>query len=77
MTQTENQTTGASGSETYINKAEVARRLNKQVRTVDNWMARGIIPYVKAGRSVLFKWSDVESHIQAHFRVCRLNLPKP
>jgi hypothetical protein len=27
--------------EGFIDKHEVARRLNKTVRTVDNWMARG------------------------------------
>lgn len=74
MTQPNTQNIGTGGSESYINKVEVARRLNKRVRTIDNWMARGIIPYVKAGRSVLFKWSDVENHIQAHFRVCRMNV---
>ena len=55
--------------EEFINKAEVARRLKKQVRTVDNWMKRGILPYYKIGRSVAFKWSEVDAHIKAHYRV--------
>jgi len=58
--------------EGFINKAEVARRLNKRVRTIDNWMKRGILPYYKLGRSVVFKWSEVEKHLQGNFRVCRL-----
>lgn len=58
--------------EGFINKAEVARRLNKRVRTIDNWMRRGILPYYKMGRSVAFKWSEVEAHLQEHFKVCRL-----
>jgi excisionase family DNA binding protein len=33
-------------------------------------MAEGIIPFYKLGRTVLFKWSEVDAHIQAHFRVC-------
>ena len=57
--------------EGYITKEEVARRLKKTVRTIENWQARGILPFVKAGRSVLFKWADVESHLQSNFRICR------
>ena len=57
--------------EGYITKEEVAKRLKKTVRTIENWQARGILPFVKAGRSVLFKWSDVESHLQSNFRICR------
>lgn len=73
MTETKNKTLLASDSATehFINKAEVARRLNKTLRTVDNWMARGILPYYKIGRSVEFKWSEVESHLAQTCRVAR------
>ncbi len=60
-----------SETEGYITKEEVAKRLKKTVRTIENWQARGIVPFVKAGRSVLFKWADVEGHLQSNFRVCR------
>ena len=60
-----------------FNKAELARRVGRKVRTVDHWMAKGLIPYLKIGHAVLFKWSDVEAHLQQSFRVCRRNLPKP
>ena len=56
--------------EGFITKAEVAKRLNKTLRTVDNWMKRGLLPYFKIGRSVAFKWSDVETHLANHCRVC-------
>lgn len=59
----------AQQPEPYINKAEVARRLGKEVRTIDNWMRQGKIPYFKIGRSVNFKWSDVDAFMQAKFRV--------
>lgn len=58
-------------AEEFINKAEVARRLKKKLRTIDNWMKRGILPYYKMGRSVSFKWSDVQTHLESNFRVCR------
>jgi predicted DNA-binding transcriptional regulator AlpA len=32
-------------------------------------MAIGILPYYKLGRTVAFKWSEVDQHIKAHFRV--------
>ena len=62
-------------AECLINKAELARRVGRKVRTVDHWMAKGLIPYLKIGHAVLFKWSDVEAHLQQSFRVCRRNLP--
>jgi excisionase family DNA binding protein len=55
--------------EGFIGKTEVARRLNKTIRTVDNWMRRGILPYYKLGRTVAFRWSEVEAHLAAKFRV--------
>jgi len=57
--------------EPFINKEEIARRLGKTLRTVDNWMKRGILPYFKIGRSVVFKWSDVEAHLSQTCRVAR------
>ena len=57
--------------EDYIKKPVVAKRLNKTVRTVDNWMKRGLLPYYKIGRSVEFKWSEVDAHLKATCRVSR------
>ena len=55
----------------YLTKREVAERLRKKIRTIDNWMKRGILPYYKLGRTVSFKWSDVQAHLDANCRVCR------
>lgn len=60
------------GAESFMNKAEVAGRLRKTVRTVENWMESGILPYYKVGRSVVFRWSDIEAHLRAK---CGVNLP--
>ena len=57
--------------EGFIGKTEVARRLNKTLRTVDNWMQLGLLPYYKIGRSVVFKWSDVETPLAQTCRVAR------
>ncbi len=57
--------------EGFINKPEVARRLGKKLRTVDNWMQRGILPYYKIGRSVSFRWSEIETALARTCRVSR------
>lgn len=61
--------------EAYIDKVEVARRLKKTPRTIDNYMKRGIVPYYKIRNSVYFKWSEVERHIAEHFKVCAVVPP--
>jgi excisionase family DNA binding protein len=55
--------------EGYIDKRECARRLGKTVRTVDTWMAKGWIPLIRVGRTVAFRWSEVDDYIRGHFRV--------
>ncbi len=70
-TQSVPQTQAVPQPEPYIDKAEVARRLGVQVRTIDNWMREGKIVFFKIGRSVKFKWSDVDSFMRDRFRVVR------
>lgn len=57
--------------EIFITKPEVAQRLGKTLRTVDNWMNRGLLPYYKIGRSVCFRWSEVQSYLAQTTRVSR------
>lgn len=64
-------TTNDGVVEPFIGKEEVARRLGKKLRTVDNWMSRQILPYYKIGRSVSFKWSEIERALAATCRVGR------
>ena len=76
MTMQTNQTvvTGTNGAppvEEFIKKAEVARRLKKTVRCIDNWMKRGFLPYYKIGRSVAFRWSEIEAALARTCRVSR------
>jgi predicted DNA-binding transcriptional regulator AlpA len=61
---------GRAEAEGYIDKHECARRLGRTVRSVDTYMLKGIVPFYKLGRTVAFKWSEVDEHIKAHFRVC-------
>lgn len=55
--------------EEYISKKEVAARLKQDERTVNNWMRLGLLPYYKIGRTVRFKWSEVEAFFEQHCRV--------
>lgn len=57
------------GFEGYIDKRECARRLGRTARSVDTYMALGMVPFYKLGRTVAFKWSEVDAHIKAHYRV--------
>ena len=60
-----------SGAEGFMSKVDLANRFNVTVRTVDNWMKAGMVPYYKMNRMVLFTWSDVVTHLRANYRVCR------
>ncbi len=64
------------GVEPFIDTPEVARRLEKTVRTIQNWCEKGILPKYRVGRSVLFKWSEIEAHLAQNYRVCRRNVTK-
>jgi predicted DNA-binding transcriptional regulator AlpA len=55
--------------EPYIDKPECARRIGKSLRALDSYMALGVVPFYKLGRSVVFKWSEVDAYIRDHFRV--------
>ncbi len=47
----------------YIQKDEVAKRLNKSTRWVEMQCKAGVIPYIKIKRSVLFDWDAVVSSL--------------
>src|SRR5258708_6165815 len=43
-----------------LTKKELAERLRIGMRTVDGWMKKGYLPYIKYGKLVRFRWSEVE-----------------
>jgi excisionase family DNA binding protein len=65
---TQGQPTSQPADEILLDKPGLARRLNKSVRTIDAWMKAGRLPYIKVGRSVLFRWGAVLEKLEA-FRV--------
>lgn len=52
-----------------LSKREMAAHLRKSTRTLDAWMALGILPYLKVSRTVLFDLDDVLAHLRRHHRV--------
>ncbi len=57
--------------EPFIGKGEAARRLSIGVRTVDRWMERGILPFYKVSKRVMFRWSEVQAVLEQNCRVNR------
>jgi excisionase family DNA binding protein len=54
----------------YLEKKEVADLFQVSCRTIDNWMAKGYLPYYKLGRIIRFKLCDIEAQLD---RTCRIN----
>ena len=46
-------------SDDLLVKRELAKKIKESSRTVDLWMRQGKLPYLKIGKTVLFRWSDV------------------
>jgi excisionase family DNA binding protein len=55
-------------SDGLLRKRELAEKLAISKRTLDVWMAKGRIPFLKVGRSVRFRLADVLEKLQT-FRV--------
>lgn len=55
-------------SKTYYSKQELSLELGVSIRTIDNWIASGLISYSKIGRRVIFSRSDVEDFMQRNKR---------
>ena len=55
--------------EPFIDKREVARRMGRTVRAVDNLMRDGLIPYYRFDWRVAFRWSEIQAHLAQNCRV--------
>ena len=49
-----------------LRKRELAEKLAISKRTLDVWMQKGRIPFLKVGRSVRFRWPDVLEKLNAY-----------
>jgi len=55
--------------EGWVGKKGVAEHFKISARTVDNWMKRGLLPYIRIGKNVRFKLSEAEEAINRCFKV--------
>jgi predicted DNA-binding transcriptional regulator AlpA len=62
-------TASPKAMEGWVNKRDVAKHLNISVRSVDNWMAKGVLPHIRLGQKrVFFKLSEVDEAINRRFK---------
>jgi excisionase family DNA binding protein len=55
--------------EGWVKKTDVAKHLNVSLRTINNLMKKGLIPYVRlGGRRVFFKLSEVDETFSRRFK---------
>ncbi|MCP5535371.1 MAG: excisionase family DNA-binding protein [Akkermansiaceae bacterium] len=55
---------------TLIKKKELAKRLSVSTRTIDNWVAKRIIPFIRMGpRFYLYDFDAVLTAIRKHYEV--------
>lgn len=59
ITKNDDVATNDRASVGLLRKRELAEKLAISKRTLDVWMHSGRIPFLKVGRSVRFRWSDV------------------
>jgi hypothetical protein len=55
--------------ETWVGKKGVAEHFKISVRTADNWMKRGLLPYIRIGKNVRFKLSEAEEKLNRNFKI--------
>ena len=53
-------------TQNLLTKRDLASMAKVYPRTIDNWMARGWLPFLKLGKSVRFLPSDVQKFIESH-----------
>lgn len=53
-------------SDGLLNKRGIAVKCGISKRTVDQWMKKGRLPFIKIGKSVRFHWPDVLAKLQSY-----------
>ena len=61
--------TTAPEPEIFIGRKEIARRMGKGLRTIDQYLHDNRIPFYRVGSSILFRWTEVQQHLRDTCRV--------
>ena len=51
----------------WLSKKEAKLRLKVCLKTLDNYLLRGILPYSKFAGKIYIKAGDIEAHLQKHY----------
>ena len=49
-----------------LTKNELAMKMCMKLRTIDNWMKDGRLPYLKIGKTVRFEYSSVMERLKTY-----------
>ena len=60
---TENINQTNSGDDEILTQYQIAERLQKSVRTIQNWRASGQLPSTRIGNSILFHWGSCKKKL--------------
>ena len=58
--------TSDRASDGLLRKPELAKKLSISKRTLDAWMKKGRVPFLKVGKSVRFRLRDVLEKLNAY-----------
>jgi excisionase family DNA binding protein len=58
--------TADGASDGLLNKRSLAVKLGVSKRTVDAWMKKKRLPFIKLGKTVRFRWPDVLEKLNAY-----------
>ena len=58
--QTDVSTAGPIGETGFIDEKSLLARLPVSRRTLGNWKAKGVLPYIRIGRRCLYDWASVQ-----------------
>ena len=47
-----------------LTQKQIAERLHKSVRTIQNWKASGQLPFTRIGNSILFHWGTCKKKLR-------------
>jgi hypothetical protein len=53
-------TAGQPGETGFIDEKRLLARVPVSRRTLGNWKAKGILPFIKIGRRCLYHWASVQ-----------------
>ena len=58
----------------YLDRRAIAALFGISPRTVDVWMHKRLIPFLKIGKTVRFDPADVREHLATRCRVCSVGI---